>query len=192
MVLAELRAAVQDEFPVEFEKALIKDDVDRLIDRAFKYVRAKCEKIKSTTVTGSQTISDALVITKCVPVGRSSAEISVFDMMHLPDRGNNVEHYFTPERQLILNFSGDVYIEYVVDPEELEVSDLNAEYIELLIKYAVALLKESEGYAGTTATLTDLPFEFNYADMRADGQEQKTLIREQLEEKYFGAFASRS
>jgi hypothetical protein len=104
----------------------------------------------------------------------------------------NVRHYFGPDRFLRLwPRDATVWIEYVVRPELLGVEDLDMIYSDWAVSYASALLKEKEGYLGTAASITTLPFEFNYQKLLDDGSAERKELEETMGEMFAGTLAIR-
>lgn len=194
MTTAELKAFVQAKFPYVFTEALIKDDVDKLIDLAIRRGLSKVEKIKHIEISSSQTLADAASILKVVP-STHGGKFTVFDFIKGPGGTKTtpkIGWYFTPEKMLILDSETSVYVEYVADPKTLTVEDMEEEFLQWTIKYANALLMEKEGYAGTAAVLTALPFDFNYEEMLTNAQTQIETLETELEEMYYGLFAAKA
>lgn len=199
MTLLEIKDQVQTLFPFKFEETIIHDEddkgVDKLIGLALSKVLSKCEKIEGKEITGSQLLSRADSILKCVPsaVERKLTTFTVWDTMAIPrSLMGNVRHYFSPDRFLRLwPNDATVWIEYVVRPELLGVDDLDMIYKDWVVAYATALLKEKEGYLGTSASITTLPFEFNYERLLNDGREEKKELEETMGDMFAGTLAIR-
>ena len=193
------KAEVQALVPVKFEDTLIylEDNtaVDSILNQAIKVACSGFEKIKNVYYVGTTTISDAISVVKCVPSDENDSErgaMSVWDL--LPEgKQEKVKHYFTPSDKILrVEPAGtSVYVEYVVDPNTLDVEDLDIHYTNWAVEYAVALLKIKEGYKGSQAVVKDSPFEFNYADMRTEGITDKDTSISKLEEMSMGTLAIR-
>ena len=193
MTLTELKSSVQALFPIKFEESLIYSEdptaIDKIINTAIKRAQIKFEKIEGQEITGSQLFDRAASILKCVPSAteRKTAIVSVWDTMDIPaNYVGNVKHYFGPDKYLRI-WPGDatVWIEYVVSSSKLTVEDLDETYCDWAIEYAVALLKIKEGYIGTSAVLTTLPFQFNYEKMLADGTDEKKTLEDRMNTDMF-------
>lgn len=199
MTQDEIKEQVQTLFPIKFQDTLIFDedpaDIDRLITRAIMKALSKYEKIEGRELVGSQLFDRAASIVKCVPSAteRSRAAISVWDTMPIPQNlMGSVKHYFGPDRYLRIEPNDEtVWVEYVVASDKLTVADLDSTGCEWVIEYAVALLKIKEGYIGTSATLTTLPFEFNYQAMLDEGKENKKELEDRLDEMCQGTLSIR-
>jgi hypothetical protein len=199
MTIAELKAEVQVLFPVKFAESLIYSeeptDIDKTITFAVKKAFTKYEKIESMEIEGSQYFTRAASILKCVPnaADRKSSTITVWDTMPIPGQPvGSVKHYFGPDKFLRLWPDDEsVWIEYKVATDMLTVEDLSPIYCDWVVEYANALLKIKEGYIGTSATLTTLPFEFNYQQMLDEGKEVKRDKETELEDMNQGTLAIR-
>ncbi len=196
----DFKADVQFLFPIKFTDTLIYSeeplDIDGILNRALKYVLSKFEKIETTEIVGSQVVSRAASILKCVTSANviNSQSISVWNTMNIPDNHiGRVQHYFTPTNKMLRLYPGDasVWVEYVCDPSVLLVTDLDADWYEVAVKYAIALLKIKEGQMGTAASLTVLPFEFNYAELRDTGQQERDKLEEDMVDRSAGTLAIR-
>ncbi len=190
---------VQYLFPVKFAESLIYAEdttwIDGIINQAIDKALSNYEKIGNMYVSSSIDIPEAVSIVKVNRTDGESHTYNVFDFWRpIPGSGQEkVRYYFNPERRLILETEGrQVYVEYVVDPTTLTVTDLNPTYIQWGIKYANALLKEKEGYIGTSAILTELPFEFNYADMKQQGIDLQDTLETDLVDMGAGTLAIRT
>ncbi len=191
--MAQLMSRVRGAFPVPLDEALVKDTADEVVASAVQKALSKFEKIEMRTVTGkSIQLDDASAIVRCVPSPIDGSQYSVFDFMAI-DRGRypRVNWNFVGGT-LIFDYEGVFHVEYVKDTAVLGVEDLDDSYFEWTVEYATALLMIKEGFLGTRATLTALPLEFNYNELRDRGLEAKERLEEKLEEMVFGCFGGLS
>lgn len=201
MDVAGLTERVQALFPVKFEDSLMHDDDQNtptnLIRQAYELALSKYEKIESKEFSANTDLPNVVSILKWVPASyvndANRYTQAVWDSLGKVVRPDKIKVYFTPARRLLIRPEGTaVHVEYVVDPDSLTIEDLNSTYIQWCIKYAVALLKEKEGYLGTMAKLDALSIETNYAEMRSEGQTERDLLEERLDEMYSGTLAIRT
>ena len=170
---------------------LTSEEVDAVLNAAIFKCLTKVEIIKSLTTSSSIDIPQAKSVVRCVPsVNTSSgADFSVWDFM-APQSSVKKDFYFTTDRKLLLrNVPGACYVEYVVDSRFLTIEDLSDYYLDWSKRYAIALLSIKEGYAETRAILTALPFEFNYQQLKDDGNQAKIDLEQELEDMFFGCFS---
>lgn len=191
--MKQLLTRVRGLFPVPLDEALVKNVMDEVVASAVQKALSRYEKISSSTMTGkSVQLDDAVAIIRCLPAPISGNEYHVFDFMSMErGRGSRVFWNFI-DKKLIFDYEGTFHVEYVKDPSTLTVEDLDDQYFEWTVEYAVALLMIKEGFLGTRATLTALPLEFNYNDLRDRGLESKERLEEKLEEMFFGCFGGLS
>lgn len=193
MTFAELKNGVQTLFPIKFSESLIYSeeptDIDKTINIAIKRAMVKYEKVEGREITGSQLFDRAASIVKCVPSANQMNvdAVSVWNSMDIPvGYMGNVKHYFGPDKYLRLwPDDATVWLEYVVHSSKLTVEDLDETYCDWATEYAVALLKIKEGYIGTSAVLTTLPFQFNYEKMLSDGTEDKKTLEDRMNNDMF-------
>lgn len=188
---------VQVEFPIKFEDTFIEEDdnlmIDKILTSAIRKVKAKYEKIETTTLIGSQQLPRATSIMQVTPADSTDNQISIFNRMPGRD-GYKVKHYFdTFTKQLVVVPEGaSVYVRYSVDSSLLTIEDFDDIRINTAIRLADAMLKVKEGYLGTNINLTDMPFDLNYEEMLEEGKENQTTILDELNEQYSGILAIRT
>lgn len=205
MTLVEVKTAVLGLFPLKVEDTFMYNDdvdsVDKVINTAVIMAKSRYDKIEGKDITGSQVLPRAASVISCVPqsalgIGIATRPVSIWSTLPIGNVGNlsKVRYFFTPEdKYLRLSPEGEgVHVEYTVDQTLLTVEDLNPIFSTWLIRYTVCLLKEKEGYLGSNATTTSMPFQFNYDAMRSEAQSEKGMLESDYNDMCLGTLAIRS
>jgi hypothetical protein len=198
MDLQKFKLDVQALFPFKFEDTIMysddPDSIDTIINASIRKATTGFEKIIGVELTNSQPLPGATSILKCVLASSIYAidSVSVWASMPIPDDVMKVDYYFGPERYLRLYPSdATVWVEYVKDPELLTLEDLTPMYVDWAIQYSVAMLQIKEGMLGGFAKLTDLPFEFNYSELKDIGTTSKSDLDMRMDDMSSGTLAIR-